>query len=273
MNNRQRVLVLGGGGFGASSWRLIREALRHPSACEIYMRRFLARLRARRRVAITPPSLPLLEYVPQPREADWMPTSVSTFGEGLVSFVPGHFEAYARVYHPFEYGNGTAAPARSWRELAAAAGLDLSDPAAAAEFASFGSGAGQAQIGRLPPLLLAPLVEHLRRGTSTADRCYFAVWEGHGDLVVPAALEPTLELPYRRYHVFSGPIEAAHTSFSVADFVHLSANLWWPADRAWCVATEIDFAWTYVGGARPIIEALLDDARLDAVETTAVAPW
>jgi len=46
-----------------------------------------------------------------------------------------------------------------------------------------------------------------------------------------------------------------------------------PADRAWCVATEIDFAWTYVGGSRELIDAILADARLEAVETSAAAEW
>ncbi len=224
-------------------------------------------------VKIMLPSLPLLDYAREPHQADWLRLSMTTFGESVASFLPGHFEAYARIYHPFGHGSGTAVPAPTWHELAASAGVDLRDPKVAAEFASFGSGAGQAELGRLPSLLLSPLVEHLRQATTTADRCYFAVWEGHGDLVVPHTLEPTLELPERRYHVFSGPIEGALTSFSDIYFVHLSANLWWPTDQAWCVATEIDFAWTYVGGTRSLIEALLEDPRFEAVETSATAHW
>ncbi len=34
-------------------------------------------------------------------------------------------------------------------------------------------------------------------------------------------------------------------------------NLWWPEDRAWFVATEIDLAWTYVGGREALIEQLV----------------
>jgi hypothetical protein len=237
------------------------------------MKRFFARGSGGQRGTSTPPSLPLLEYVPSTRDADWLRASLTTFSESVTSFLPGHFEAYARVYHPFEHGSGGVSPVSSWRELADAAGADLSDLSAAAEFALSGWGAGQAMVGRLPPLLLPPLVEHLRRSTSTEECCYFAVWEGHGDLISSLSLEPTLELPHRRYHVFAGAIEGAYTSFSAIDFAHLSANLWWPADQAWCVATEVDFAWTYVGGARPTIEAILNDSRLEAVETTAFARW
>jgi hypothetical protein len=240
--------------------------------------RFLAKLLARfqpaaRQADASPPLLPLLEYVREPQAADWLRASMTTFAESVASFLPGHFEAYVRIYHPFGYGNETAAPAPSWRELAAATGVELRDPATAEALAYRGTESGQAEVGRLPPMLIAPLVEHLRRATTTAERCFFAVWEGHGALAAPLALEPTLELPHRRYHVFVGPIDGAHTSFSVVDFDHLSANLWWPADQAWCVATEIDFAWTYVGGPRSTIEALLKDARLEAVETTAAARW
>jgi hypothetical protein len=46
-----------------------------------------------------------------------------------------------------------------------------------------------------------------------------------------------------------------------------SANLWWPDDRAWCVATEIDFNTTYVGGSTAGVEDLLGDARFEAMNT------
>jgi hypothetical protein len=86
---------------------------------------------------------------------------------------------------------------------------------------------------------------------------------------------PKLELPHRAYHVFTGPITAALTSYSAYSFGHHDqfANLWWPADQAWCVATEVDFAWTYVGGSRACIDAVLADPRLEAVETSASARW
>lgn len=44
-----------------------------------------------------------------------------------------------------------------------------------------------------------------------------------------------------------------------------SPNLWWPEDRSWIVATEVDYAWTYVGGTSRLIERLLTDQRLEAL--------
>jgi hypothetical protein len=43
-----------------------------------------------------------------------------------------------------------------------------------------------------------------------------------------------------------------------------SPNLFWPADKAWCVATEIDLDSTYVGGSAALIAAILSDERLEA---------
>ena len=43
-----------------------------------------------------------------------------------------------------------------------------------------------------------------------------------------------------------------------------SPNLWWPDDRAWCVATEIDLAWTYVGGSGALISDVLASPSLEA---------
>jgi len=42
-------------------------------------------------------------------------------------------------------------------------------------------------------------------------------------------------------------------------------NIWWPADRAWCVASGIDLQWTYVGGPRGLIDAVLADDRIEAL--------
>jgi hypothetical protein len=43
-------------------------------------------------------------------------------------------------------------------------------------------------------------------------------------------------------------------------------NVWWPADRSWIVAPEIDFCWTYVAGDRAAIDAVLSDPDLEALE-------
>lgn len=47
-----------------------------------------------------------------------------------------------------------------------------------------------------------------------------------------------------------------------------SPNLWWPDDRARCVATELDLAWTYLGGPATLISDALANPRLEAQPTS-----
>jgi hypothetical protein len=73
-----------------------------------------------------------------------------------------------------------------------------------------------------------------------------------------------VELPHREYFLYRGPVEAALATVGLGDEDQV-ANLWWPQDRAWFVATEIDLAWTYVGGPAGLIAALLADPRIEAL--------
>jgi hypothetical protein len=47
-------------------------------------------------------------------------------------------------------------------------------------------------------------------------------------------------------------------------FAAQSPNLIWPADRAWFVASEIDFDSTLVAGTSALIEEILDSPALEA---------
>lgn len=133
------------------------------------------------------------------------------------------------------------------------------------------------------------------RHTSTSDRAFFAVWEGHGfetvsshlawrdppvddterrsreakraqlrvvdqqrNATVSAALRqiPRFDLPHRRYYLVEGPVTA------VTDIRHPDGDGWrnpdlfWPDDRAWFVATDVDFWSLYVGGTAGFITEL-----------------
>jgi hypothetical protein len=219
------------------------------------------------------PQLPLLTHMGSLEAADWIRNSMTTFGRNVCSFLPGGFPAYARVYHPFESNRKFS----TWREQLAITGRELIDRGDAADFAYHGAVDGQARHGSLAAPIFEALLEHLIPETTTPDECYFAIWEGFGAL--PPELTPKLELPGRAYHVFSGPLQGALTSFDIMQFErptstpHMPANLWWPADHAWCIATEIDFAWTYVGASRACIDAVLADQRLESIETSALSRW
>lgn len=76
----------------------------------------------------------------------------------------------------------------------------------------------------------------------------------------------------RDHLLFVGPVSSAG-QWGAASFGHgiprdiNSPNLLWPADHAWCVATDIETSWTGVGGSADLTDALLADDRLEVVRT------
>ncbi|WP_349899835.1 hypothetical protein [Parafrigoribacterium soli] len=68
--------------------------------------------------------------------------------------------------------------------------------------------------------------------------------------------------------LFAGALSEAIHSFQLPPGERI-ANLWWPADHAWFVVTEIDFDSTIVAGTRACIEAVL---LCDALEAIQVRP-
>ncbi len=63
--------------------------------------------------------------------------------------------------------------------------------------------------------------------------------------------------PGRAYHLLTGPVAAAPVLPTPVEW--RCASLWWPADRAWLVATDIDGYLTYVGASQAAIKAVLVD--------------
>ncbi|MEO9007921.1 MAG: hypothetical protein ABI401_12490 [Candidatus Dormibacter sp.] len=70
-----------------------------------------------------------------------------------------------------------------------------------------------------------------------------------------------MKLPARDYLLFNGSIAQ---TLGWQD----GPNLWWPEDRAWCVASEIDFSYTYVGGSKELVEEILRHPDLEALPAT-----
>ena len=123
-------------------------------------------------------------------------------------------------------------------------------------------------MGDLPEDEHRSLVSILRRFTSTPERCYFCIWEGYGFLGGWSwRWTPKLKVPDfgREYFLLRGPLDAVTSFYSQWG---QSPNIWWPEDRAWCVATEIDFMWTFVGGSQACIEQVVSHADLEALPIT-----
>jgi len=123
------------------------------------------------------------------------------------------------------------------------------------------------------------LCDVLGQHTNTAQECYFCLWEGFGwyratrqtfmgtkQLKPPALPQEVLDAdrvqhPSRTYLLHTGVLS---TAMHLSETLGQSPNIFWPADRAWCVASEIDFDSTLVAGSQKLITALVDDPALDA---------
>lgn len=205
------------------------------------------------------------------------------------SVVPRGFAAYARVLHPVVTGDGSRL---RWADVARDTGRRL-HPLAQWNAIAVPPGASIELYARWRDL--APDIGNPGRGVldtllgllgDPETPCFFALWEGFGwihgspwvgivgsDEKVPPELPrevidgSRLELPGRDHILFSGPLREAvrigHT-WSWGRFETQSPTLFWAADRSWCVASEIDFDSTLVGGSAELIDAVLRSADLEA---------
>lgn len=192
---------------------------------------------------------------------NWIVSSVQPFKAHVVgSLLPPTFAASARLFHPAKRDSLDDV---RWSEVAAATdrishpGMQwasiISDP----RFDEAGEQPGvwddPPRDGSLPIAQTERLAILLAAQTSTASQCWFAVWEGFAGLAVPR--DPTvsrLSMPQRPMILLNGRLDAAVTSLE-EDPSDQRASLWWPEDRAWCVATDVDLNTTYVGGSRACV--------------------
>jgi hypothetical protein len=201
--------------------------------------------------------VPLIAWSDDVRAGDWLIRALAAFGTGLGSIVPDGFAAYARVLHPAWRGRAKV----RWRELATGPidpGTRFEALAAEGVHAPF---TGTLDCGELRALVdvLAP---------DTVGECWFGVWAGFGWLPDPPPA-PRLALAERPLLLYRGPLAAAT---ALCEPFEQTPTLWWPDDRAWCVASEVDFHSTYVGGSRQLIDRLLGDERIEAFEVAVTDP-
>jgi hypothetical protein len=236
-----------------------------------------------------------LHVVDDVSAAVWIgPRLGGAFG-AVTRTVPSGFPAYARICHPAADSAGTAT---NWREVARATGrqahplmqwhllVGSADPVNMRGSVWDGTDPDR---GNLAAPMLAVLCDRLAEHTATGDRCFFGLWEGYGRLEtygwtsgssaacsdrsrpghafsVQELTRPRLRLAGRGYLVLAGALRDARR---VCSWVGnrpdpQSPNFIWPRDRAWCVASEVDFDSTLVGGPRTLIEVILQNPVLDA---------
>jgi len=232
--------------------------------------------------------------------ADWIAARLASWEDEctVTVVVPAGFEAYARVLHPVETLENGDRLVR-WADVAAWSAMPLRKdaqfhsialpPAALSGPPPYGSQGPQEGSLYLPDAEVLAAIG--RDWTATPEDCWFCVWDGFGwdtagTFAVltetgqpPGVIEeprpdpvpgPVREgrrvhLPHRDYLLYAGPAEAVATLAGLDGTGGQCPNIWWPADRAWCMASEIDLPWTYVSGPRGLIDAVLADDRIEAL--------
>jgi hypothetical protein len=189
----------------------------------------------------------------QSSAADWVAAGTDHWKLTIEGFVPAKYEAYARVLHEVQHGDDH----ETWASVAVANGRPFGPLAQWTRINVDPDGEewrGRPRVGTLSPSIARSLSEALAAFTTTPETCFFGVWEGFGGSELPPDVQ-LFESHRRVMGLFEGPIQDATHSFSWPGFQ--LANLWWPADRAWFVVSEIDYDSTIVAGNRACIDALL----------------
>lgn len=192
------------------------------------------------------------------RAAEWLKESTNDWRDTL-AWGPNVFPARVRVLHRAEDA--------------------LLDSATAAQMLE----------GKMGETDMNALVSVLARHTATPDDCFFALWVGHGEINGSARRlasassrssrlrrreklanahafpDAWFRVGPRQFVLFSGALGDAGRwppPLGASQLV-LPPTLMWPADHAWCVASDIDRGWTGVGGEHDLICALMDLPVLD----------
>jgi hypothetical protein len=203
----------------------------------------------------------------------WIAAAVHDSLDDVGSLVPPGFQAYARVLHPPVRYDGDDDVEVSWAAVAEHNGTVahplMQWPTITGSWDYLGQD-DQPELwndspaeGHLPTAVARRLIRVLARHTTTPTDCFFGLWEG-GGVVAVSTPTPTLALPHRSFWLVRGPIGLAEANLADEPYEQ-SAHLWWPADRAWCVATDIDLMSTYVGGSAACIADLLVTDGVQAV--------
>jgi hypothetical protein len=196
--------------------------------------------------------------------ADWVVEEIGEFGAGVRGLLPSRFEAYTRILHPGAEV-GELAP-----DLLAALCEVLEPHTSTAARCWFCLWEGWGWVGGRPSAALIG-------GPGSEFKL--------GPAFPPEVMDgPRVRLPGRDYILFEGPlnaatemgqryaeqIAAAHPDvdleargIDVDAFTPQSPSLFWPDDRSWCVATEIDLDSTYVGGSQALVDAILADSQFE----------
>ena len=67
--------------------------------------------------------------------------------------------------------------------------------------------------------------------------------------------------------LFRGRLDEGIEAFD-SENVRGSATFWWPKDRSWCVSSDNDLSYTFIGGSKKLAAALLKEPYIETVKVT-----
>ena len=187
----------------------------------------------------------MLKYSGDVTHGDWIVRS-DIDPNRLITFGPAGFDAYARLRF-------------------------LPDPA------YVGQEEGDVEVEPSAPTKLEMLVhaaDALVAFTGTPDHGFFCVWES--GVTSPTAMpreHARIAVPLRDSFLIEGPLSELSAWFDdlrLEPYDHPSFI--WPADRAWCIAADVDPSWAGVGASATAISHLLVVPGLDCVAADPAAP-
>ncbi|MCZ2859271.1 hypothetical protein [Blastococcus sp. VKM Ac-2987] len=208
----------------------------------------------------------------------WVARAVADEPAGTVgSLVPPVFAAYARVLHPAYRYDGDDDVEIPWSAVAALNGTVahplMQWPAVTGGWEYLNEDSqpptwdGAPAEGHLPTTVAERLAGALARHTTAPGGCLFGRWSGFGFDADGVRDLPALALPGGRDVVLVRGRVADAARNLAPEPSEQSANLWWPADRSWLVATDIDLMSTYVGGSAACVAELLAVPGLEVVRS------
>jgi hypothetical protein len=226
-----------------------------------------------------PPTFPDLEPETDGAVAAWLDKRLSPMKPWpfpITALVPEGFEACARILHPAFDGGGGFVP---WTVVADWSGRPLEPTSFFGDIGTRGDGTrwpgGAPMQGELSESECAVIAEVASGFTSTPDQCHFGIWIGYGDVQAF-----TKRVPAIGFGPHTGGDECVFLRGAVRDVTALQfyghlrpPNWWWPDDRVWLIASQVDAWSTYVGGPAGLIERLLETDGLEVMPASPTDPF
>lgn len=185
----------------------------------------------------------------------------------MASYVPAGYEGYVRALNPVlvERLDGPCERIK-WRTAAASVAAPVYswmqwDESVVAAEGHLPERWAEPAMGDLDTTVATALAEVLAGHTGTPDSCFFATWEGYGDVVGNEDLLVSFP-PDRRMKIYSGPVQAGAQTLEAGRFGRRPLR-WWPKDRSWCVGQDIYARSVFIAAGSDCIKALFAHPCLD----------